>query len=166
MSYKTSNPSDLADSVTMRTARGGYCEERGSEDMEERERDKKRPGSLQQPSVTPAHPGTKSNLSLERNVQVCPREGLQKQGRAPGRCEQGTAAAESSPARPRVCSDRSRVFQNGSVLRFKHQLFPLYTLRRIMVTSASVQRGKSGGVKLSTAASTSAADSTQEPSWR
>lgn len=61
----------------MRTARGGYCEERGSEDIEERERDKERPGSLQQPSVTPAHPGTKSNLSLERNVQVCPREGLQ-----------------------------------------------------------------------------------------
>lgn len=41
VSYKTSNPSDLADSVTMRTARGGYCEERGSEDMEERERQEK-----------------------------------------------------------------------------------------------------------------------------
>lgn len=171
MSYKTSNPSDLADSVTMRTARGGYCEERGSEDMEERERDKERPGSLQQPSVTPARPGTKSNLSLERNVQVCPREGLQKQGRAPGRSARGTAAAQSSPGRPAgrprtSVTDGSRVFQDGSVLRFKRQLFPLHTLRRITVTSASVQRGKSGGVKLSTAASTSAADSTQEPGWR
>lgn len=70
--------------------------------MEERERDKERPGSLQQPSVTPAHPGTKSNLSLERNVQVCPREGLQKQGPAPGRSAQGAAAAGSSPVRPRT----------------------------------------------------------------
>lgn len=49
--------------------------ERGSEEMEEseeREEGKKKkkkergPGSLQQPSVTPALPGTRSNLSLEK----------------------------------------------------------------------------------------------------
>lgn len=37
-----------------------------------KEGDKRRPGSLQQPSVTPAHPGTKSDLSPERNVRVWP----------------------------------------------------------------------------------------------
>lgn len=59
--------------------RRGYCEERGSEDVKERERerDKERPGLLQQPSVTPAYPGTEDNLPLERNVQVQPWERLQ-----------------------------------------------------------------------------------------
>lgn len=62
-----------------------------------KESDEKRPGSsLQQPSVTSAHPGTKSNLSLERNVQVWPQERLRKQGRPPGRSAQAPAAAHSS----------------------------------------------------------------------
>lgn len=71
-----------------------------------KERDEKRPGgSLQQPSVTPAHPGTKSNLSLERNVQVWPQERLRKQGRAPGRSAHVAAAANSSlPFRQQLAS--------------------------------------------------------------
>lgn len=68
-----SNPSDLADSVTMRTAAGLFWWEREKE-VKEREGDKERPGLLQQPSVTPTYPGVENNRPLEGNVRVLPWE--------------------------------------------------------------------------------------------
>lgn len=136
-----------------------------------KERDEKRPGgSLQQPSVTPAHPGTNSNLSLERNVQVWPQERLRKQGRAPGRSAHVAAAANSSlPFRQQLASAGADFSRMAPPV--------LSTLRRITVDFASGQqhrgqiwpRRASANVSdsyLNTAASTSATDSTHEPSWR
>lgn len=96
MSYKTSNPSDLADSVTMRTVRGGYCEERGSEEM--KERDEERPGSLlQQPSVTSAQPWHQEQPFSGKECASLEATGARKTRPAPaGRS--APAAAAGNPA--------------------------------------------------------------------
>lgn len=69
-----SNPSDLADSVTMRTAAGLFWREREQGCERESEGDKEGPGLLQQPSVTPTYPGRENNRPLEGNAPVLPWE--------------------------------------------------------------------------------------------
>lgn len=81
-----------------------------------KEGDKRRPGSLQQPSVTPAHPGTKSDLSPERNVRVWPREPAPKT-RPSSRSFHASHSCRGEVTCPasRVRSDGSGLFQNGEI---------------------------------------------------
>lgn len=144
-----------------------------------KERDEKRPGgSLQQPSVTSAPPGTRSNLSLERNVRSGRRKASQNkaglQVAAPGpSCHQhvpsAPAAASFRPCRP---------FQNASLFPIRWRFLLLWSEDSGHVRLCQAAERKRGPAQLqptssqvcssdgNTAARTSARASTQEAGWR